>query len=113
MGLVLVFALFVSLWTSIWQARARDARFAVRYTLAFWMYLHAGDLSALDRARPHLRWLLQLNPLTAPIETFRWALLSGLEHSWAWFGYSVGRDACATFLVGRLVLHAFRERDDG
>jgi lipopolysaccharide transport system permease protein len=37
-----------------------------------------------------IRWLVYLNPLTAPVETFKWAVLPGLQQSWAWFGYSVG-----------------------
>jgi lipopolysaccharide transport system permease protein len=38
---------------------------------------------------PGLRWLMHLNPLTAPIETFRWSTLPSMEHSWPWFLYSV------------------------
>ena len=37
MILVLCLAFSLSLWTSVWQARARDVRFGVRYVLAFWL----------------------------------------------------------------------------
>jgi ABC-type polysaccharide/polyol phosphate export permease len=42
---------------------------------------------------------MHLNPMTAPIETFRWGMMPGLEHSWPWFGYTVCI-AVATFLGG-------------
>jgi lipopolysaccharide transport system permease protein len=35
------------------------------------------------------RWLIYLNPMTAPVETFKWAVLPGEEHSWPWFLYTV------------------------
>jgi lipopolysaccharide transport system permease protein len=87
--LVLVFAFSLSLWTSVWQARARDVRFAVRYVLTFWM-MFTPVFYPLSVVPPNLRWLMNLNPMTAPMETFRWGMLPGLEHSWGWFGYAVG-----------------------
>ena len=96
--LVLLFGFSVSLWTSIWQARARDARFAVRYTLAFWLYL-TPVIYPLSMVPANIRWLVYLNPLTAPTETFKWALLPGMEHSWRWFGYSAAFVA-VTFISG-------------
>lgn len=87
--LVALFAFSISLWTSVWQARARDVRFGVRYVLAFWM-MFTPVIYPLSAVPPNLRWLMNLNPMTAPIETFRWGMLPGLEHSWAWLGYSFG-----------------------
>ena len=43
--------------------------------------------------------MAQLNPLTAPVETFKWALLPGMQHSWPWFLYSVAVTVAA-FLGG-------------
>lgn len=86
--LILWFALSLSLWTSVWQARARDARFVLRYVVSFWMFL-TPVVYPLSQVPENIRWLAYLNPLTAPVETFKWALLPGTEHSWPWFGYSV------------------------
>jgi len=85
--LVLCLAFSLSLWTSVWQARARDVRFGVRYVLAFWL-IFTPVIYPLSVVPPNLRLLMHLNPLTAPIETFRWGMLPGLEHSWAWLGYT-------------------------
>jgi lipopolysaccharide transport system permease protein len=85
---VLLFAFALSLWTSVWQARARDARFVLRYVVSFWMFF-TPVIYPMSVVPDHSRWLMYLNPLTAPVETFRWALLPGMEHSWGWFAYSI------------------------
>jgi lipopolysaccharide transport system permease protein len=95
---VLAFAFALTLWTSVWQARARDARFVLRYVVSFWMFF-TPVIYPLSVVPPDVRWLMQLNPLTAPIETFKWAVLPGMEHSWPWFGYSVGF-TILTFVCG-------------
>ncbi len=95
---ILLFAFSLTLWTSVWQARARDVRFAVGYVLAFWM-IFTPVIYPLSTVPPDLRWLMYLNPLTAPVETVRWGLVPGLEHSWAWFGYTVAVTV-ATFCAG-------------
>jgi lipopolysaccharide transport system permease protein len=95
---VLFFGFSLTLWTSVWQARARDVRFAVRYVLGFWI-LFTPVMYPLATVPPRFRWLMHLNPMTAPIETFRWGMMPGLEHSWPWFGYTVCV-AVATFVGG-------------
>lgn len=95
---VLLFAFSLSLWTSLWQARARDVRFAVGYGLSFWM-IFTPVIYPLSTVPPDWRWLMQINPLTAPVETFRWGMMPAMEHSWAWFGYTVVI-TLATFLSG-------------
>ena len=84
---ILLFAFSLTLWTSVWQARARDTRFAVRYVVTFWMYF-TPVIYPLSMVPEGIRWVVYLNPLTAPIETFKWGVLPGTEHSWAWWGYS-------------------------
>jgi len=85
---ILAFAFGLSLWTSVWQARARDARFLLRYVVTFWLYF-TPVIYPLSQVPGHLRWLAYLNPMTAPVETFKWAVLPGLQPAWGWFGYSV------------------------
>jgi lipopolysaccharide transport system permease protein len=86
--IVLLLAGSLSLWTSVWQARARDVRFGVRYVLAFWL-MFTPVIYPLSVVPTDFRWLMHLNPLTAALETFRWGMLPGLQHSWPWFGYTV------------------------
>ena len=86
--LILAFAFSLSLWTSVWQARARDARFVLRYVIGFWLYL-TPIIYPASQVPERIRWLVYLNPLTAPVETFKWAVLPGLQQSWGWFAYSV------------------------
>jgi lipopolysaccharide transport system permease protein len=90
--------LLLSLRTSIWQARARDARFVVRYVLAFWLYF-TPVIYPLSVVPADIRWLVYLNPVTAPVETFKWGMLPGMQHSWPWFGYAVVI-ALTTFIAG-------------
>lgn len=87
-AVILIFAFSLTLWTSVWQAQARDARFAVRYVVGFWMYF-TPVIYPMSVVPPNIRWLMYLNPLSAPIDTFRWGTLPAAEHSWAWFAYSV------------------------
>ena len=95
---VLALGFSLTLWTSVWQARARDARFVLRYVVGFWLYF-TPVIYPLSMVPEGIRPLMYLNPVTAPIETFRWGVLPGLDHSWAWFGYSVAVTVM-TFLGG-------------
>ena len=92
--LILTFAFALSLWTSIWQARARDVRFAMRYVISFWMYF-TPVIYPLSKAPAELRWLFYLNPLTAPVEMFKSGVLRDVAYSWPWLGYT----AAITFAV--------------
>ena len=85
--LILAFAFSVSLWTAVWQARARDVRFILRYVVSFWMYF-TPVIYPVTILPPDLRWLAYLNPLTAPVEMFKSGLLPGVTYSWPWLGYS-------------------------
>lgn len=96
--LILAFALSLSLWTSVWQARARDTRFVLRYVVSFWLYL-TPVIYPLSQIPEGVRWLAYLNPLTAPVETFKWSVLPGMQHSWEWLGYS-GAVTAAVFAAG-------------
>jgi lipopolysaccharide transport system permease protein len=111
MVLVLAFTFSVTLFTSVWQARARDTRFVLRYVVGFWVFF-TPVIYPLSQVPPNLRWLMHLNPLTAPVETFKWAVLPGLEHSWAWLLYTVAITV-VTFLAGvRFFMRAESETMD-
>jgi lipopolysaccharide transport system permease protein len=72
MAVLLAFAL--SLWTSVWQARARDTRFALMYALGFW-YLLTPIVYPASQLPPLARWAAIINPMTGPVEAFKWAVL--------------------------------------
>jgi len=59
----------------------RDIRYLVQAALTGWIYLTPViyPLSVIPRS---LRWLVELNPATGPVELFRKALV-GADHSWA------------------------------
>ena len=97
-ALILFFAFSLTLWTSVWQARARDARFALRFAVSFWLYF-TPVIYPMSVVPPNIRWLMYLNPLTAPVEMFRWGTLPTDEHSWPWFAYSFAV-ALGTFASG-------------
>ena len=85
--LILAFAFSATLWTSIWQARARDVRFILRYVVSFWLYF-TPVIYPLSMVPEGIRWAAYLNPLTAPVELFKSGLLADAAYSWAWVGYS-------------------------
>ena len=109
--LVLAFTFSVTLFTSVWQARARDARFVLRYVVGFWVFF-TPVIYPLSQVPEDLRWLMHLNPLTAPVETFKWAVLPGMEHSWTWFLYTVAVTVVTFFAGVRFFLRAESETMD-
>jgi lipopolysaccharide transport system permease protein len=100
--LMLWCAFAVSLFTTVWQARARDVKFLLRYAVSFWLFL-TPVVYPLSKVAPNHRWIIYLNPLTGPVETFKWAVLGATEHSWVWFAYST----CVTGLVFAIGLWYF------
>jgi lipopolysaccharide transport system permease protein len=102
--LVLFLAFSLSLWTSVWQARARDVRFGVRYVLAFWL-LFTPVIYPLSMVPAEYQWLMRLNPMTEPVQMFRWGALPGQEHSWPWLGYTI---ACTLVIFFGGVWHFSR-----
>ena len=92
--LTLAFAFSLSLWTSVWQARARDVRFVLRYVVGFWLYF-TPVIYPLSMVPAEWRGLAYLNPLTAPVELFKSGILPDMAPAWAWVAYS----AAVTFVV--------------
>jgi len=73
-ALAVFLAISVGLWFSVFVARHKDFQFSIRYFTQFWHYVTPVlyPLSAVP-AKYHL--IFQLNPLTAPVELYKWGLL--------------------------------------
>lgn len=72
MTLLLAFSL--SLWTSVWQARARDMRYVLMYVLSFW-YLLTPIIYPLSHLPAAAQWAAFLNPMAGPVIAFKWVVL--------------------------------------
>jgi len=69
----LMLAFGLSLWTSLWQARARDVRFGIGYLLGFWMYL-TPVIYPITQVPERFRFLMWLNPMAPYVEAFKSAV---------------------------------------
>ena len=76
--LVLLIALSIGLWLSIYSARARDVRWGLRYALSFW-FLITPVIYPLSQVPSGYRQAAEVNPMAAPIELIRYGLL-GVGH---------------------------------
>jgi homopolymeric O-antigen transport system permease protein len=70
----LVFAIAVGFWTSVLQARYRDIRFGLRYTMSFALY-GTTVLYPLSQVKPFVRSVVEMNPMECSIEVFRYATI--------------------------------------
>jgi lipopolysaccharide transport system permease protein len=94
MLLAMLFAFAMSLWTSVWQARARDMRFVLGYVVGFW-YLLTPIVYPMSHLPPAVRWLAAVNPMAGPVEAFKWALLGIGE----WPAYPMAMSLAVTTIV--------------
>ncbi|GAA4328237.1 ABC transporter permease [Mucilaginibacter gynuensis] len=69
----------------------RDLAFVVAFGVPLLMYVTTVvyPLSEVQSRFPHYYLFIQLNPITALIETFRYGFFGSGSFSWAWLGYSV------------------------
>jgi lipopolysaccharide transport system permease protein len=67
-------ALGMSLWLSGASVRYRDIAFGVPFLLQLWMYA-TPVIYPISIVPSRYRWLLDLNPMTAVVEGFRWSVL--------------------------------------
>ena len=74
MFLIVVFAIGLGFWTTVFEARHRDVRFALRYVLRFWSYL-TPVIYPMSQVPPEHRWLLYVNPMAPLVEIFKWGTL--------------------------------------
>ena len=73
--LAMVTALGFGLWLSALNVRYRDINYLVPFMIQIWMYL-TPVIYGVELIPEPYRFLLALNPMTAVVEGFRWALLS-------------------------------------
>lgn len=89
-------AFAMAVWTAPMVARARDMRYALNYILSLWSFI-TPVVYPLSKIPPQLRWVAAINPMSGPVETFRWAVLGIGEPAWRQLGLS------AVFVVVLLV----------
>jgi lipopolysaccharide transport system permease protein len=73
-GIAVVAAFGIALWTSVLNGKARDMRFIIRYVLDFWLYL-TPVIYPLTAVPPAYRPLAAINPMTQPIEMIKFGLI--------------------------------------
>ncbi len=76
--LTLTIAIGLGLWTSVPAAVARDVRFTLAYVLGFWV-LATPVMYPLSAISPRWQMAMAANPMTAPVEMFKAAILGSGE----------------------------------
>jgi lipopolysaccharide transport system permease protein len=79
---ILFLAFSLSLFTSVYQVRARDVRFLIGYALGFWMYI-TPIIYPATQIPLRWRWLMWFNPMAALVEEFK-AAVFGWARPPAW-----------------------------
>lgn len=85
-GLGLGFGMIISSMTT----KYRDLRFLITFGVQLWMYATPViyPLSVMKQSYPDYIWLLVVNPLTAILETFKYAFTGVGTFNWCYLGYS-------------------------
>ena len=85
-GLGLGFGMIISSMTT----KYRDLRFLITFGVQLWMYATPViyPLSVMKETYPKYIWVLVANPLTAILETFKYAFTGAGELNWLYLGYS-------------------------
>jgi len=85
-GLGLAFGIIISSMTT----KYRDLKFLVAFAIQLWMYFTPViyPLSVMEGSYKKYMWLIQANPLTAVLETFKYGFLGKGSFSWFALGYS-------------------------
>lgn len=108
MGLALVTALGLGLFLSAVNVRYRDVRYMIPVFLQV-LPLLSGVIFAVQSIPQKWQWVLALNPMTAVISGWRWAVVDGPPPD-VWqsaLGFAVG---CVVFLVGLAVFRSSEPR---
>jgi lipopolysaccharide transport system permease protein len=96
--LAILTALGFGLWLSALNVRYRDVKHLMPFIVQIWMYLTPVVYSA-SLIPERYRWLLSLNPMTAVVAGFRWALLGGPLYTSAQSGALFLVSVMITFIV--------------
>jgi lipopolysaccharide transport system permease protein len=98
-GLGLGFGLIISSLTT----KYRDLRFLIAFGIQLWMYATPViyPLSAMEGKYEKFKWVIQANPLTAILETFKYGFLGVGSFSWGSLAYS------AVFTIAVLLAGTF------
>lgn len=86
-GLGLGFGIIISSMTT----KYRDLKFLLTFAIQLWMYATPViyPLSVMEGSYKKYMWLIQANPLTAVLETFKYGFLGQGAFSWLALGYSL------------------------
>jgi lipopolysaccharide transport system permease protein len=109
--LAMATALGFGLWLAALNVRYRDVNYLVPFAVQIWMYLTPVVYGVTLIPQPY-RWLLALNPMTAVVEGFRWALLGSAapaSQSGGWI-VAVSVAIVVVVLVGGLFFFRNTER---
>jgi lipopolysaccharide transport system permease protein len=80
LGLALLAAFGVGLWLSALTVRFRDIPYVIPLLTQLWFYA-SPVIYGSTFIPPRWHWLIALNPMTGPIDGFRWAVLGrGIPH---------------------------------
>jgi lipopolysaccharide transport system permease protein len=83
-GLSLGFGVLFSSLTT----KYRDLTFLLQFGVQLWMYI-SPVIYPLNSISTEKQWMVQLNPMTSIIETFKVGFLGTGVFSWFWLGYSI------------------------
>lgn len=85
-GLGLGFGIIITSMTT----KYRDLKFLIAFAIQLWMYATPViyPLSVLEKNYKNYVWLIQANPLTAVLETFKYGFLGQGSFSWFALAYS-------------------------
>lgn len=82
---------------SAMTTKYRDLAFLITFGIQLLMYATT-VIFPLSAAPAKYKWIIQLNPMTALIETFRYGFLGRGSFSWVLIGYATGVTAVLLFL---------------
>ena len=101
-GLGLGFGMIISSMTT----KYRDLRFMITFGVQLWMYATPViyPLSVMKETYPKYIWVLVANPLTAILETFKYAFTGIGEFNWFYLSYSIAFTA-TILLLGIIIFN--------
>lgn len=101
-GLGLGFGILITSVTT----KYRDLKFLITFGVQLWMYATPViyPLGTLVKSHPGYMWVLQVNPLSSIIETFKFAFLGSGMFSWGGLAYSFIFTICV-LLTGTIVFN--------